>query len=139
MKILAFPGMGKTPLSLKVGKYIDLDFGHFRDSLGVTKENEHKLLKSFANLMTRYEHDGFIVLSNEPKLVDYTSINHIYLPSNARFAAKKLKTSVDQASKWIADWEVLAKKANVPVTFIKVGLDHYLNPGSKAQKGGDRK
>lgn len=139
MKILAFPGMGKTPLSLKSGKYLDLDFGHFRESLNVQKDDERKLLKPFAKLMQMYEDNGFVVLSNDPKLMDVTKIDKVYLPRNPSYSARKMNVPVETVSEWISGWESDAKRHGVPVIKIDVGLDHYLLPHSKTQKGGDRK
>lgn len=139
MKILAFPGMGKTPLALQRGKYLDLDFGSFRDALGVPKEQERTLLKPFAKLMEKYEHDGFIVLSNDPKLMEVTRISKVYLPLILNYSATKLKVDVDTVTTWVNDWRILAKEHDVPVIWIKVGLDRYLAPKSTAQKGGNGK
>lgn len=134
MKILAFPGMGKTPLAFKSAKYLDLDFGHFRQSLNVQKADEHKLLKPFARLMDLYEHDGFIVLSNDPKLMSVTDIDRVYLPANVVFAARKLNTDPGTAAQWVADWAEEAKRHQVPVVYLKVGLDHYLTSGRKTNE-----
>lgn len=139
MKILAFPGMGKTPLSKKSGKYLDLDFGHFRESLNVSKDNELKLMKPFARLAEMYEHDGFIVLSNDPKLLDFTHVDHMYLPSNLSYSARKLKVEPKVVSDWVASWEAAARLHSVPVTNLQTGLDHYLLPKRGNSKGGDGK
>lgn len=138
MIILAFPGMGKTPLSKTIGKYLDLDFGHFREAFGKSKQDESQLLKPFARLARLYEDNGFIVLSNDPKLMQVLDVDRVYLPRNVKFAARKLNTSPEQVSKWIKDWEAAANKANVPVTFLSVGLDHYLQSArGKLKKGGE--
>lgn len=139
MKILAFPGMGKTPLSKKSGKYLDLDFGHFRESLNVSKDNELKLMKPFAKLAEMYEHDGFIVLSNDPKLLEFTQVDHMYLPGNVSYSARKLNVTPEQASRWVEDWLAAARKHHVPVTTLQTGLDHYLLPKRGNSKGGDGK
>lgn len=139
MLILAFPGMGKTPLSKKSGKYLDLDFGHYRESLKVSKDNELTLMKPFARLVELYEHDGFIVLSNDPKLMDFTKVDHVYLPSNYAYSARKMHVPVDQIGLWVDDWDTAAKNHNVPVTFLKSGLDHYLLPAKGNSKGGGGK
>lgn len=134
MKILAFPSMGKTPLSLKSGKYLDLDFGHFRESLNVQKDDEQKLMKPFAKLMEMYEHDGFVVLSNDPKLLDYSHFSRMFVPRAVQRAAKKLGVSEDVARSWVDDWIRAAKQHNVPVTVLNVGLDHYLLSQRKTRK-----
>lgn len=131
MKILAFPGMGKTPLSLKSGKYLDLDFGHFRESLNVQKDDEQSLLKPFAKLMEMYENDGFVVLSNDPKLMSVTHIDRVYVPQHPRYAAKKLHVSKETIAEWIDDWIDTAIRHSVPVVPLRVGLDHYLLSASK--------
>lgn len=131
MKILAFPGMGETPLSLKSGKYLDLDFGHFRESLNVQKDDEQKLIAPFAKLMEMYESDGFVVLSNDPKLMGATHIDRVYLPESTKWVAKKLGVSDSTAAEWIDDWHVRANKFSIPVVYLKVGLDHYLLSASK--------
>lgn len=131
MVILAFPGMGKTPLAKRRSRYLDLDFGFFRSALNVRKEDEATLLKPFAKLAKMYADQGFIVLSNEPKLMQVMKINHIYLPKDVKYSAKKLKVPVETAQEWVDGWVQDAKAHSVPVTFISTGLDHYLG-----KKGG---
>lgn len=132
MKILAFPGMGKTPLSKKSGKYLDLDFGHYRESLSVQKDNEAKILSSFQKLADMYERDGFIVLSNDPKLLDHGKWDKMYLPVDPKFAARKLQVDIPTAQQWINDWCIAAKEHQVPVIWVERGLDHYLLTGMGA-------
>lgn len=126
MKILAFPGIGKTPLALQSGKYIDLDFGHFREAMNITKSQEEQLLRPFAKLLEMYERDGFIVLSNDPKLLRFTKFNRVILPLKLKFSSRKLKVSEETINEWVSDWVKEANKFKVPVTFINVGLDTYL-------------
>lgn len=126
MKILAFPGMGKTALALSNPKYLDLDFGHFRESLGVAKLDEQRLIPAFARLMEMYERDGYIVLSNDPKLLQRTHIDRVYVPTTIKFARRKLHVSKDTIKLWIDDWVDSALKANVPVIPLSTGLDKYL-------------
>lgn len=137
MLILAFPSMGKTPLALKSGRYLDLDFGNFREALNYQKTDEHKLVKPFMNLVRLYESQGFIVLSNDPKLMRFAT--HVYLPASAGRAANKLNVSKQTAWEWIQDWEREARKFNVPTTILKVGLDHYLPTAKGTRKVGDGK
>lgn len=125
MIYLAFPGMGKTPLSLKNGKYLDLDFGYFRTALNVSKEDERKILSNFAKLAKLYENDGYIVLTNEPKLIEYLRISKVFLPKHPIYSARKLKVTMDTVNEWISGWEDQAKKHNIPVIRV-AGLDHYL-------------
>lgn len=125
MIYLAFPGMGKTPLSLKNGKYLDLDFGYFRTALNVSKEDEKKILPNFAKLVKLYENDGYIVLTNEPKLMEYLRISKVFLPKHPIYSARKLKVTVETVNEWIEGWESRAKKFNIPVIRV-AGLDHYL-------------
>lgn len=139
MLILAFPGMGKTPLSKKSGKYLDLDFGHYRESLKVSKDDELRLMRPFARLVNMYESDGFIVLSNDPKLMEFTHVDHVYLPRNFERSARKLGVSRETIDEWVHDWASMADKHSVPVTFLQLGLDHYLWTAKGNSKGGDRK
>lgn len=133
MIILAFPGMGKTPLAQKQGRYLDLDFGNYREAHDVSKDEEAKLLKSFAKLANIYVDQGYIVLSNEPKLMDVLKVRHVYLPKDSKYSAKKLGVDSDTVSSWIQDWEASARKHSIPVTYVSTGLDHYLG-----KKGGHR-
>lgn len=126
MIILAFPGMGKTPLAKKYGSYIDLDFGHFRDAFSVAKQDEAKLLKPFAKLVKKYESDGFIVLSNDPKLMDVLDVDKVYLPAHPKYAAKKLGVDEPTADQWINDWRTAANQHHVQAYYLEKGLDHYL-------------
>jgi hypothetical protein len=125
MIYLAFPGMGKTPLSLKNGKYLDLDFGYFRTALNVRKEDEKKILSNFAKLAKLYENDGYIVLTNEPKLIGYLKVSKVFLPKNPIYSARKLKVNMETVNEWISGWETLAKENHIPVIRV-AGLDHYL-------------
>lgn len=133
MVILAFPGMGKTPLAKQQGKYIDLDFGNFREAMGFSKAEEHKLHEPFIKLIRLYESQGYVVLSNDPGLMSVADI--VYLPANPKFSARKLKVSETQVMDWINDWVERAERNHVRVRMIKVGLDHYLG---KTQKGADK-
>jgi hypothetical protein len=127
MVLLAFPGLGKTPLAKRESRYIDLDFGFFRSALGVKKEDEAKLLRPFADLAKFYADQGYIVLTNEPKLMDVMKITKVYLPKDVKYSARKLKVDEKTAEQWVADWEQLAVKHHVPVVTISTGLDHYLS------------
>jgi len=129
MVMLAFPGMGKTPLAKRESRYLDLDFGFFRSALDVRKEDEATLLKPFAKLAKMYAEQGYIVLTNEPKLMEVMKITKVYLPKDARYSAKKLKVPVSTAEEWIQNWATSAKKFNVPVVYVSTGLDHYLGKG----------
>lgn len=131
MIILAFPGMGKTPLARKFGSYVDLDFGHFREAFSMTKQDEAKLLKPFAKLAEKYENDGFVVLSNDPKLMDVLDVDTVYLPATPKFAAEKLNVDYQTAKNWIDDWRNQAIAHKVPVVTIRRGLDHYLQSAGK--------
>lgn len=133
MVMLAFPGMGKTPLAKRNPIYFDLDFGFFRTALNVPKEQEVKLLQPFAKLAKLYSDQGYIVLTNEPKLMQVMKITKIYLPKDVHYSARKMHVSNDQIQEWVDDWATMAKKYNVPVIWISTGLDHYL------AKGGHRK
>lgn len=137
MKILAFPGVGKTPLSKQRGTFIDLDFGHFREAFGVEKDNESWLVKPFVKLMEKYESDGFVVLSNEPKLMGKTKIDRIYLPNELKYSARKLGVSENQVQEWVNDWKRRADQFVIPVVYLNKGLDHYLRKGSsrKTERG----
>jgi len=126
MIILAFPGMGKTPLVKRNGKYVDLDFGFFRSALDVKKENERSILPQFARLAKMYEKEGYIVLTNEPKLAEFLHVDRMFLPERRKFSARKMNVSENQIAEWISGWQEIAQKFNIPVTFISVGLDHYL-------------
>lgn len=132
MVILAFPGMGKTPLTKRESRYIDLDFGFFRSALNVQKKDEAKLLKPFAKLAKMYADQGFIVLSNEPKLMGVLKVHHVYLPKDMKYSAKKMGVDINTISEWVEGWDTMAKKYHVPVTYISTGLDHYLG----RKKGG---
>lgn len=127
MVMLAFPGIGKTPLAKRESRYLDLDFGFFRSALDVQKKDEAKLLKPFAKLAKMYADQGYVVLSNEPKLMEVMKIAKVYLPKDARYAAKKLNVSRDTANEWIQGWADAAKQHSVPVVWISTGLDHYLS------------
>lgn len=138
MLILAFPGMGKTPLSKKSGKYLDLDFGHFREALNVQKDNELSIMPAFSKLVRKYEDDGFVVLSNDPKLMKFAKVNKVFLPANLSDSAKKMGVSKEQVASWVADWKAEAEKYKVPTLEISVGLDHYLLSRKETRKGGER-
>jgi hypothetical protein len=127
--MLAFPGMGKTPLAKRESRYFDLDFGFFRSALSVPKEEEAKLLKPFAKFAKMYADQGYIVLTNEPKLMDVMKITKVYLPKDPKFSAKKLKVPVSTAAEWIQDWKDRADKHHIPVVIVSTGLDHYLGKG----------
>lgn len=135
MVILAFPGMGKTPLTKRESGYIDLDFGFFRSALGVRKEDEATLLKPFAKLAKMYADQGFIVLSNEPKLMDVMRVTKVYLPKDVRYSARKLKVPVETAQEWVKGWDDMARKHSVPVVYLSTGLDHYLGKKGGHQNG----
>jgi hypothetical protein len=130
--MLAFPGMGKTPLAKRESRYLDLDFGFFRSALDVQKKDEAKLLKPFAKLAKMYADQGYIVLTNEPKLMEVMKITKVYLPTDAKHVAKKLKVPISTAEEWIQDWNDIAQKHHVPVVRVSTGLDHYLT-----KKGGN--
>lgn len=141
MILLAFPGMGKTPLARKDPRYLDLDFGFFRTALQVPKEDEAILYQPFATLAKMYADQGYIVLTNEPGLLKHIKVHAVYLPKEGKYSARKL--GVDQATvkEWIAGWEAAAKQNNVKVTYLSTGLDHYLGNQqnsftSKYKKGG---
>lgn len=136
MILLAFPGMGKTPLAKSNGRYLDLDFGFFRTALKVHKDNEQALLSAFARMAKSYENSGYIVLSNEPKLMSVSKIDRVYLPKGKglKYAARKLGTSESTTQEWVTGWAKQACKYNVPVTYVEVGLDHYL----RNSKGGGK-
>lgn len=129
MVILAFPGMGKTPLAKLDSKYLDLDFGFFRTALGVPKEREATLLKPFSKLARLYVDQGYIVLTNEPKLMEVMKISKVYLPKDAKYSAKKLKVPISTAEEWIQGWASDARKHSIPVVYVSTGLDHYLKRG----------
>lgn len=131
MIILAFPGMGKTPLARKDPRYLDLDFGFFRTALAVPKEDEAVLYAPFAKLAKMYANQGFIVLTNEPGLLTDVKIDQMYLPKDSKYSARKLKVDKATAEEWIAGWESAAKKNNVKVTYLSTGLDHYLSNRGK--------
>jgi len=144
MILLAFPGTGKTPLARKDPRYLDLDFGFFRTALGVKKEDEAILYQPFVDMARMYEDQGFVVLTNEPGILDHIARMHdgksakpmwpikMILPKETKYSAKKLGVSKETVQNWIADWEVAAKRNNVKVTYISTGLDHYL--GDRAGK-----
>lgn len=125
--ILAFPGMGKTPLSLKHRRYIDLDFGDYRNYKNVSKEKETILIEEFGNIALFLKSQGLWILSNEPKLIGVIPINHVYLPTDLSRSAAKLGVDVETVDTWVQGWKDTAIKHGIPVTFLKVGLDHYLS------------
>lgn len=126
MVYLAFPGLGKTPLAKRSSRYIDLDFGYLREAFSFSKEQEAKLVNAYLKLIRLYEHDGYVVLTNDPKILGKLSVKTVFLPSIPKYAARKLNVSVETATEWIADWDALAKKYKVPIVYLSVGLDHYL-------------
>lgn len=141
MVLLAFPGMGKTPLARKDPRYLDLDFGFFRTALKVPKEDEAILYKPFADLAKMYADQGYIVLTNEPGLLKFIKVASMFLPKDSKYSARKLGVDKATADEWIAGWEAAAKQNNVKVTFLSTGLDHYLGNRGKLftstyQKGG---
>lgn len=136
MIILAFPGMGKSPLSKKVGKFYDLDYGHIREAYG-KHLNDVALLNGYVDLVAHYSSDGYSVLTNNPDIMSFLKVSHVYLPADVKRAASKLKVSEDQAQEWVQDWDSRARRMHVPVTYLKVGLDHYLSSKpNKSKKGG---
>lgn len=129
--ILAFPGMGKTPLSIRNGKYRDIDFGTFRSGMDVSKEDESTLLLPFANYLMAMDSDvnGLTFMTNEPKLMQLIHVDKVYLPSNyqaSQYCATKMGVTVRQIIEWKSDWYNMAQKYNVPVVFVDNGLDKYL-------------
>lgn len=126
MVILAFPGMGKTPLAKRNPKYLDLDFGFFRTAHGVAKEDEERLLVPFAKLVKLYESEGYVVLTNDPKLMKHLKVSRVLLPENHLYSARKLGVSVSKVTEWVAGWRESAKASNIPVTYVKGGLEYYL-------------
>lgn len=135
MVYLAFPSLGKTPLALKSGKYLDLDFGHFREAFNLGKDKEDTLIQPFAALVRKYENDGFIVLINDPKLIRTGVVTKVFLPKVVTRAAKKLRVPEDTANQWVQDWFREAEKYHLPVTFLDRGLDHYLLCSGKTRTG----
>lgn len=123
--LLAFPGMGKSPLCRKNPRYVDADFGLYRTAMHVDKSEEDKLLEPFAQVVMSLPYP--YVLSNEPKLMKYAKCSHMYLPTNAAFSARKMGVDLDTVKSWIQGWSRAAKSAGVPVTWISVGLDKYLS------------
>lgn len=70
--ILAFPGMGKTTLALRVPGLIDLDYGSFRTALDVDpRQDQTATLQKYMKLANKYGAEGFTILSNEPQLMPY--------------------------------------------------------------------
>lgn len=137
MKILAFPGMGKTPLAQKCGKFIDLDFGHFRSAFGVSKEKEASLISPFIKLMEEYEKEGYVVLSNDPKVLGQTSVDYVFVPSDPRRAAKKLDVDPAVVEEWIDDWiDTAMTKSDAVIIPLEVGLDHYFLKSKNRRKWG---
>lgn len=134
MIYLAFPGMGKTPLAKANGKFIDFDFGHFRQAMNKSKDNEQTLMPAFVRLMRLYERDGFIVLSNDPKIMEFTRVNKVFLPTNLSYSARKMNVSEGTVQEWVHDWEQQAQRCEVPVTYVSKGLDHYLQSQSRTHK-----
>jgi hypothetical protein len=126
MILLAFPGLGKTPLARKDPRYLDLDFGFFRTALAVPKEDEAVLYKPFADLAKMYADQGFIVLTNEPGLLKHIKVSKMFLPKDSKFSARKLGVDKTTADEWVASWDATAKQNNVPVIYLSTGLDHYL-------------
>lgn len=120
---LAFPGMGKTPLARLIPGFVDADFGNYRTLMKVDKKDERKLLLPFSQFIASIEAKA--ILTNEPKLAEYIKIDKMYLPGNLKYSAKKMKVSEEQIAEWITGWQQIASKYNIPVVFIKVGLDHY--------------
>lgn len=134
MKVyLAFPGMGKTILATNKPRYIDLDFGIFREVMGVKKEDEGVLLPHFVKLMKYVAtiYPKKVILTNEPKLLYHLPpgtkcMMYLPHPDVLKFSAAKLKVSEQQISEWIVGWREKARLNAVPVVYLKVGLNHYL-------------
>jgi hypothetical protein len=97
--ILAFPGMGKTPLAHKSPDYADADFGNYRTIMNVDKADEDQLLEPFSKFMKSL--GNMNVLTNEPKLSRYIKFNVMYLPKNLSFSAKKMGVPVETIAAWV--------------------------------------
>jgi hypothetical protein len=126
--ILAFPGMGKSPLANK-SRWQDIDFGIFREALNVPKEKEETILPMFVKFLEAMLKEGHWVMTNEPKLLKLVKFDRVYLPSRPDLsrASRKLGVDNDTIAKWVQDWALAAKNAKVPVVWISVGLDRYLS------------
>lgn len=126
--ILAFPGMGKTPLSDKNAKYFDLDFGTFRSALGYTSDQNSEVLPLFVKYLQLLDedHNGVVFMINEPLILTQVHVSHMYLPGWPLFSAKKMGVSEEQINRWSVDWRNYARKYHVPVTYVDKGLDFYL-------------
>lgn len=69
--IVAYPGSGKTTLTKNTPGIIDLDFGTYRAAHKVDKADQEQLFPSFVRLARYYVNDGYVVLTNDHKLIPW--------------------------------------------------------------------
>lgn len=124
---LAFPGIGKSYLAERDPAAVDVDFGLFRDSLGVSKDKEDTLFEPFAKYIESMTSYGENYFTNEPKLVSFIKFKLCYLPDPALYArcAEKLSVNTETIASWVEGWERVAKANLIPVVHIKEGLYRY--------------
>jgi len=136
--IFAFPGMGKTPAAKRLGNFIDLDFGHFREAHLTRKEDEGQLIPAFMRLIMAYYQEGWNVLTNEPKLIlpikamlgGNANNIRVILPdvkeASSSHSKSKLGMTQEEFEQAVQGWVKIAHANGIQPRFITIGLDHYL-------------
>lgn len=130
----AFPGMGKTTYARQHANVVDLDFGTYRSARLVEPKEQSVLYPEFSRLMKYYYKYGFIVLTNDYKLIPFVKQFAegrmvMELPVNGEVLARRVMER-DQAEggnitfaralsqnvlTWVKDWERYAQKYHIPV------------------------
>lgn len=131
---LAFPGLGKTTVCKKRSNSIDLDFGFYRSSNSVSKNDESRLLPSFSKLLYKYYIAGYDVFTNEPAIMPFLKQNKVEVevllpadptsipkriykrnePGDALFANLLTKNVED----WVEGWKQAAYKYGFRVNYV---------------------
>lgn len=150
MIILAFPGLGKTSLSLVKGGVVDLDYKYYSDAIDpyLHKHGEIRFIGEYADLAKLMSQDGQIVLLNLPDVVGLVDVERCYLPSDLTHVRPKFPGVHDALLwHWINDWSARCEEYGIPVFYIPSGKlsDYYMNPvkmskrkgKSNRKKGGD--
>lgn len=112
--------MNNYPLTYKRTRYMYVSYHAFKNFEHLSEEEEAVMMTDFIKYIHFACRMGYIVVSNDLDLINFTHISHMYLPSNLPTFASRMQVDEGKLTSSIRAWETLARHKRVSVSYIAV-------------------